>query len=224
MHGLPNLLRNTWWLRVRHHLAYALPLAPFLTDLIETGQLPPSLRAWTTEIVVGCLIALLVRRIHYDIRLAELVAHTDVLTGLGNRRAFQLALENESVRSVRLGQPLCLVYIDLNKFKAINDRHGHAVGDQVLAQLGAVIGTVIRSHVDLGFRLGGDEFAMLLPGSTLDEAAAVVERIRARCTHLGPAAPLRISAGVCQLQAREGVEDLVRRADAAMYADKIQLP
>ncbi len=220
MNGAPDLPRNTWWSRARHHLAYVLPLAPFVTDLIESGQMPQSPRAWTTEIVVGCLIALLVRRIRHDIRLAELVAHTDALTGLGNRRAFEQALEDEAVRSARLAQTLCLVYIDLDNFKNINDRYGHAAGDQVLAQAGAVIVKVIRSHVDLGFRLGGDEFAMLLPGSTLDEAVAVVQRIRVRCGRIGPAQPLEISAGACQLQAQESADDFVRRADAAMYAEK----
>jgi diguanylate cyclase (GGDEF)-like protein len=208
------------WAHWSHLLAYALPLTPFLTDLDETGHLPGTLREWTTEIIVGMLIAVLVRRIHKDYLRAQSVAHTDALTGLGNRRAFEKALEDEAVRSVRLAQTLCLVYIDLNKFKAINDRYGHAAGDQVLLQVGTLISKVIRSHVDLGFRLGGDEFAMLLPGSTLAEAEAVVRRIRERCLHVGPGAALELSAGACQLRANETVAGFVRRADAAMYADK----
>jgi diguanylate cyclase (GGDEF)-like protein len=207
----------------RHYLAYALPFSPLLTDLVETGRFPHTPRDWTSEIVVGYLIALLVRRIGKDLRQAQQVAHTDALTGLGNRRAFNQALEDETVRSQRLAQSLCLVYIDLNKFKAINDCYGHAAGDQVLLCLGEVIGKVIRRHVDLGFRLGGDEFALLLPGSTLGEAQAVVARIRERCLHAAPGAPgqqLALSAGVCQLREHEPAWDFVRRADAAMYAEK----
>lgn len=211
--------------RWRYYLSFVLPFTPFLTDLFETGQLPHLPRQWTSEIVVGYLIALLVHRIGRDVRDADLVARTDALTGLGNRRAFNQALEDESVRSERLAQKLCLVYIDLNKFKAINDCYGHAAGDQVLLQVGQVIGKVIRRHVDLGFRLGGDEFALLLPGSTLEEAQAVVDRIRERSLHVGPGAPLQqleLSVGVCQLRAHESALEFVQRADVAMYSDKKQ--
>src|SRR4051812_23366406 len=100
-----------------YYLSYLLPLAPFLTDLDETGRLPSTPREWITETVVGLLIALLVMRIRRVFLAAQSVARTDALTGLGNRRAFDQALEDESVRSERLAQTLCLVYIDLDKFK-----------------------------------------------------------------------------------------------------------
>jgi len=203
-----------------YYLAYLLPFTPFLTDLDETGHFPLSAREWTTEVVLGLLIFLLVRRIHHDYLHAHAVARTDALTGLGNRRAFELALEDEMVRSVRQGQPLCLVYIDLDKFKAINDCYGHAAGDQVLQAVAGVIAKVIRSHVDMGFRLGGDEFALLLPGSTLEEAMAVLARIRERCSHVGRGPALQISVGACQLLADETLAGFVKRADAAMYAEK----
>lgn len=209
--------QTTHW---SHYLLYALPVVPFLTDLAETGRVPGTAREWTTETAVGLLIALLVHRIRKDFIHAQAVARTDALTGLGNRRAFDQALLDESIRSERQGQTLCLVYLDVNKFKAINDTYGHAAGDQVLRQVGMVIGKVIRRHVDLGFRLGGDEFAMLLPGSTLDEAAAVTGRIRERCRHAGPGAVLQVSVGICQLEAQETLSRFVRRADKAMYAEK----
>lgn len=206
-----------------HYLAYALPLVPFLTDLVETGRWPANAREWTTEIAVGALIALLVRRIRRDFLSSQSVARTDALTGLGNRRAFDQALEDETVRSERLSQTLCLVYIDVDKFKAINDCHGHAVGDLVLQQVGVAIVKAIRRHVDLGFRIGGDEFAMLLPGSTQAEATAVVGRIREHCRHIAAAdhaLALTVSAGISQKEAHEPVGRFVRRADAAMYAQK----
>jgi diguanylate cyclase (GGDEF)-like protein len=203
-----------------HYLLYALPVVPFLTDLDETGRIPATAREWTTETAVGLLIALLVRRIRKDFILAQTAARTDALTGLGNRRAFDQALLDESIRSERLGQTLCLVYLDVNKFKAINDNSGHAAGDQVLRYVGMVIGKVIRRHVDHGFRLGGDEFALLLPGSTLDEAAAVAGRIREGCRHAGPDVVLQVSVGICQLEAHETPSRFVRRADKAMYAEK----
>jgi diguanylate cyclase (GGDEF)-like protein len=202
---------------------YVLAALPTMTDLIETGALPGSPRAWVTEIVVGLVIAALVGRVRKDHAALLALAGSDPLTGLQNRRAFDHAVEEECARARRTRQPLSLVCIDLDNFKQINDRGGHAAGDEVLLQLAAAIRGAVRSQVDGGFRVGGDEFALLLPGSSAHLAELVVARILQSCQQSDPVwveGILGISWGVVEYQPPEAAVDFIRRADAAMYQNK----
>jgi diguanylate cyclase (GGDEF)-like protein len=202
---------------------YVLVPIPFLTDWLEIGSLPTSPRGWITEIVGGITIGALVARVRRDRNALETLARSDNLTGLLNRRAFESALETECVRARRAGSPLSVVYLDIDHFKRVNDRSGHAAGDQVLRQLALAIGTAIRIRVDGGFRLGGDEFALLLPSSTTEQAAAVVERIRFFCTDRDPlwaVGALDFSAGIVEFDPEESAKNLLQRGDAAMYRQK----
>ena len=203
---------------------YLLAAVPMLTDLVETGRLPGSPREWITEFVAGAVIAVLVRRVRMDRFALLALSRTDSLTGLGNRRAFDEAIENECARAHRSQRPLCLVYIDLDNFKQVNDREGHHEGDRRLQQLATAIGLAVRARVDRGFRIGGDEFALLLPGSTATQSQAVLTRIKEHCAGADPAwahGPLGFSAGIVELDLLEGAAELVRRADTAMYARKL---
>ncbi len=203
---------------------YLLVTVPVLTEVLETGRLARTPREWVTEIVVGAVITLLVGRVRHDHLAVLAMSHSDVLTGLGNRRAFAEAIADDCVRARRSGQPLSLVYIDLDNFKQINDRAGHGAGDLVLQQLAAAIGHVVRDRVDRGFRIGGDEFALLLPGSSAEQAEAVVARIEEHCARLDPVwigGPLGISAGIAELESQEAATDFTRRADNAMYLKKL---
>ncbi len=101
----------------------------------------------------------------------------DGLTGAYNRRFFMSRLDIEVARAHRDGQPLAVLMIDVDHFKAINDSHGHAAGDQVLEQLARVLATTLRPY-DLVARYGGEEFVALMPGSSLQQAAATAERVR----------------------------------------------
>jgi diguanylate cyclase (GGDEF)-like protein len=178
---------------------------------------------WITEVCVGLVIALLVRKVRGKHLEVLALARVDALTGLWNRRAFEAAIEDDCARARRSRLPLSLVYIDLDNFKQVNDRAGHDVGDLVLQQLAAAIRHVVRARVDRGFRLGGDEFALLLPGSGPEEAAAVVARLSEHCARLDAVwsdGALAISAGVVALEARESASDFARRADEAMYRKK----
>jgi diguanylate cyclase (GGDEF)-like protein len=202
---------------------YLLAAVPALTDLIETGRLPAQPREWVTEVVAGLVIAVLVHKVRKAYLAVLSLARSDALTGLWNRRAFEEAIEDECVRARRAGQPLSLVYIDLDNFKQINDRAGHDEGDLVLKQLAAAIRHCVRARVDRGFRLGGDEFALLLPGSSAEEAEAVVTRINEHCARADPVwcgGPLGLSAGIVELGSEEGPTEFVRRADDAMYRKK----
>lgn len=105
------------------------------------------------------------------------MAHTDSLTGLANNRAFYADLEREIERQRRYSRPFAVAYIDLDRFKSVNDRFGHAAGDELLR---LIAGGLIRSvrDTDTVARIGGDEFALLLPETDAEMAAAVLERVR----------------------------------------------
>lgn len=206
------------------HWLYVLPATPFLSDMVETGSTPSTLRGWITELVVGGLIVLLIRKIRRDYVAAVSLARMDALTGLGNRRAFDEAIESELARTRRSRQSLTLVYIDLDNFKQVNDRFGHAAGDTVLRDLSKAISHAARAKVDSAFRLGGDEFALLLPGSDAAEAQAVISRIRELATHAagstGGSSGSGFSAGIVEYKISESAVQFLHRADASMYAKK----
>ena len=150
---------------------------------------------------------------------------TDALTGLPNRRAFDERLQAEIARANRHGAPLALVMIDLDHFKALNDRFGHQVGDAVLSTVGAVLGSERRLG-DLAARYGGEEFVAILPHADEDAAQAWAERVRARIA--GTAVDVdgqlaRVTASFGVAAARPEDEDkasLVAAADQALYQAK----
>jgi diguanylate cyclase (GGDEF)-like protein len=155
----------------------------------------------------------------------RLLATTDELTRLANRRHMQELLTVEHERRSRKPGPACVALIDIDFFKRINDRYGHAAGDSVLQGFAHAASATGRAGDTLG-RWGGEEFLLLMPDSTLDEAQAALARIRAavaalRFDSIDPALRLSFSAGVAAaavLDAR--FDDAIGRADAAMYAAK----
>lgn len=156
---------------------------------------------------------------------AEAMARSDALTGLANRRAFDEAFEREIRRAGRYDTPLSLVMTDIDFFKAINDSHGHHVGDLVLKHFAQTLLSSVRD-VDLVGRWGGEEFVVLMPDATLDEARLAAERMRlavagapARCgnVHCGYTA----SFGVATFSEEASSHDaLLGRVDAALYRAK----
>ncbi|APE30389.1 sensor domain-containing diguanylate cyclase [Halomonas aestuarii] len=154
----------------------------------------------------------------------EFLAHHDELTGLLNRRAGLGLLEQEILRSRRYDTPLCVATCDLDHFKRVNDRHGHAVGDSVLRDVAHLMKDAMRQH-DRVIRLGGEEFLILLPGVVREGACRAVERLRQRL-ETTPVADeglsLTLSAGVAELQGDEAADALMERADRALYRAKDQ--
>jgi diguanylate cyclase (GGDEF)-like protein len=139
-------------------------------------------------------------------------ADTDQLTGLLNRAGFRTAAEREHALATRTGLPLAMVVLDLDGFKAINDRSGHAAGDRTLADLAVRWKAVLRSCDILG-RHGGDEFVLLLPATTPDQAEVVLDRLRA-------SSPLAWSAGIATWERGEVLDDCLGRADQDLYRAK----
>jgi len=152
-------------------------------------------------------------------------ATTDSLTSLRNRRAFFAAARTEIARARRYGESLSIISIDLDHFKRINDRHGHAAGDAALARFAEICRRHVR-EVDLLARIGGEEFALLLPATGKDNAARLAERIRCAVHDVAIIAErqrfaLTVSMGVAEyLGDNDSLESMMRRADAALYRAK----
>jgi len=150
------------------------------------------------------------------------LARTDDLTGLHNRRSFNefFALALSAAR--RHGHPLSLISIDLDHFKAVNDTFGHRTGDLVLKEFANLMQEMVRAE-DLAVRWGGEEFIIMLTHTACEAAAALAERIRAAFEHNPSSAsplPMTASFGVAQLRDGELEDDLIRRADEALYRAK----
>jgi diguanylate cyclase (GGDEF)-like protein len=157
------------------------------------------------------------------------LAGEDGLTGLANRRAFDDALAGEYWRAKREKKNLALVMIDVDWFKAFNDRYGHLAGDDCLWRVAGVLSSALQRPGDLAARYGGEEFAALLPDTDEDGAARVAERIRAAVAGLaikhdaGARNFVTISAGVAglnEIERQSEAEALVRAADQALYCAK----
>jgi len=154
--------------------------------------------------------------------IAALATH-DGLTGLWNRRQIDLDLEAAVKHAERQGSALCVALADVDHFKSINDRHGHAVGDEVLKAVAGSLQGSLRAGDQVG-RYGGEEFVLLLPSTTMAQATALAERLRERLEALQSLPPgeppVTASFGLAAWRAGESAADLVRRADQALYRAK----
>jgi diguanylate cyclase (GGDEF)-like protein len=154
-------------------------------------------------------------------REARQLADLDALTGLHNRRYFHETLAREVARAHRYDRNLALIIIDLDDFKAINDRIGHLAGDGVLAEAAERVREVVRS-ADIACRVGGDEFAVILPESNLADADQLYARLQKSVSSrpAGQAGTLTFSAGMAELQADDDAIAFFQRSDHALYGAK----
>ena len=170
----------------------------------------------------------LVRRVQaYAARLFHL-AMTDTMTGASNRRAFMDQAAREISRARRHDHPLSVLLLDIDRFKAINDSRGHAVGDEAIRHLVTTMRDSLRPE-DLVGRLGGEEFAILTPYASADQAFATAERLRrivqddALTASDGKAVCFTVSIGVCSVDTeQETIEPALINADVALYRSKTQ--
>lgn len=151
----------------------------------------------------------------------ERIASTDKLTGLNNRRKLEEFAAEHLSAVRRYGGGLSAILLDVDHFKAVNDIHGHQVGDEVLIRIATIIGASVR-EADMAGRWGGEEFLILLPNTTLDGALVLAEKIRrlvAEC-HFPEVGDKTVSLGVSQLLDNETATGLIARADQALYRAK----
>ena len=160
---------------------------------------------------------------------AEEAGLRDVVTAIGNRRFFDACFIEEVEKAQRLGDHICLALADIDKFKHVNDRFGHLVGDRLLRLFANILVQNVRGQ-DRVARFGGEEFALIFPGARLSETVTAVERIRgileAKQWTIEPSgeriSKVTASFGVAKLRADESAEDLLRRADERLYEAKVQ--
>ena len=154
----------------------------------------------------------------------ERLATTDDLTGLLNRRAFFARADAARLLSLRQDQPITLLMLDIDHFKQLNDRFGHATGDEALVKFAATCNAGLREHDILG-RLGGEEFALALPGTGLDGALHAAERLRQAVVDTtlltcGNSYTMTVSIGVVVIERDEDLATALARADHALYEAK----
>lgn len=165
------------------------------------------------------------RQLHEELDHARVLSMTDELTRLPNRRAFMQRLEDEVFRSMREDTPLTVAMIDLDNFKQVNDRYGHAVGDDILRLYATDILSVFRRY-DMVARYGGEEFAVILPNTTKIEALQAFHKVQQKAAtsqyrtekHINKVPTF--SAGLAIHRPEETIQSLIDRADHMMYQAK----
>ncbi|MEW9897540.1 diguanylate cyclase [Chitinivorax sp. PXF-14] len=195
------------------------PLAGLLS---EPGQLQNVNTFMAGIILSACLVGTLLRERSEKERALKRLANRDHLTGLYNRRYFFEAAERELSKIKREPAVVTLLWIDIDHFKSINDHHGHAAGDRVLAFFGRLVQSMFRRS-DLIARIGGEEFAILTHGDT--DTQAIAAKLRAQLqlslADVNDVVPFTISVGVTALSPGDAsIESTLARADAALYEAK----
>jgi diguanylate cyclase (GGDEF)-like protein len=229
-------MRHPLWVSIPVLMAFSVATSVgalfLLTELMGLGY-PPSFKrslmvaTFAPMLVsgpIGGFIVHLLREVDEAHHRVQHLAWHDALTGLLNRRRFAEQGELGLERAQRQGLALSAVLLDVDNFKHVNDRYGHAGGDAVLQALGRIVPSALRS-TDLSCRWGGEEFALLLPGATGDAAAGIIERLRLAVAQTpivatGHSLRCTVSIGVAEARPGDNFDALMRRADEAMYSAK----
>jgi diguanylate cyclase len=163
----------------------------------------------------------------HELESARQEAMTDALTGLANRKMFDFKLREATQEAMDSGNPVCLLILDLDQFKQVNDTYGHHIGDQVIKLMGTILKDTLKGQ-DTAARYGGEEFAVILPRTQIANAIKLADNIRQKLSkkeminrktgeRLGS---ITVSIGVAVFDFMEQPKDLIERADRALYAAK----
>ena len=201
-------------------------LAPFVQQTLDgTAQMTTSTQALEQQIVLSRRE---IEELQVDLNRARDEAVLDPLTRLLNRKGFDLQMESMLAQPLDPAHAHCLIMLDIDHFKQVNDTHGHVMGDRVIQSLGDVLRSCVSDKMYSVARYGGEEFAILLPNATLELSVALAETIR----QLTKAMKIRdrrtqqvvltvgISGGVAAMQPGDDAQALIERADAALYKSK----
>ena len=212
-------------------LRLALPIALLVAASTLGGGLHEGAMLWNLLWLLALLLGLSAWASNAQLSLMRELLHArrdashDALTGLLNRRAATERLQLERARAERQRAALSVLMLDIDHFKRINDRWGHAAGDGMLLAVADVLRHELRAS-DLGVRHGGEEFLIILPGDSAAQALEAAERIRSEVAQLavpldeGETASITVSVGIATFDGSESSEQLVARADAALYRAK----
>ncbi|MFO7568604.1 MAG: diguanylate cyclase [Smithellaceae bacterium] len=196
---------------------------------IQTNKIYLAVAVLCVILMIFLIVYFVARFFIKDLRLAEKklmdMAATDSLTGLLNRREGFRRIASEFSRAERAGDPICAIMLDIDHFKNINDTHGHLHGDEVLKRVASILEDSVRSS-DILCRFGGEEFLIVTPDTDLDQAKLLAERIRLAMeihvirTQDGQVMNVTVSLGVARLREAETYDELILRADLALYRAK----
>jgi diguanylate cyclase (GGDEF)-like protein/PAS domain S-box-containing protein len=188
------------------------------TSLVPLDQLAPGFVLGVARDITAAKLLEIELREHAS--RVELLATRDSLTDIANRRAFVEALENGLARA-RRGTLSCVLFMDLDDFKRVNDERGHVFGDEVLAQVARILDSEAR-EVDQVARIGGDEFAAILVDCSEDAAHVIADRMKERVEALGAeiGIPMSVSIGVTCIEPDSSADSVMRAADRRMYDRK----
>jgi len=214
---------------IMHGAVFLLPI-PLVSLLPAERGLVTLASGWiavfaleTMLYVVGTAFIVLVMAKERTVRIQRDAASTDELTGILNRRGFYVAAHQLVARQTKKGEPVSVLMFDLDHFKSINDRYGHAIGDEALRVFATTVGGTMRAS-DVVARFGGEEFIAILPGSLAD-ARAAAERVRlafqgAAGTVAGRPVAATVSIGAASAEVCEDIATLIAAADSALYRAK----
>jgi diguanylate cyclase len=169
-----------------------------------------------------------IARLRGDLERARGEALLDPMTGILNRRGFEQSLQALIARNTAADETHCLVMLDIDHFKKVNDTHGHLMGDRVIQAVGEILRTSVTHEAHAAARYGGEEFAILMPSATIDDSASVAESVRERTKAIKIRKrdtqevlfSVTLSGGVASLQPGDDAAALIARADAALYQAK----
>ncbi|WP_166253473.1 GGDEF domain-containing protein [Marinobacter salicampi] len=199
----------------------------FLADLADGTQYShPAIPYWNSLIRLGFfyITAVLLSKLRSSLRDRERLARTDSLTGLYVRREFDSRLKHDLAMAHRSGSALTLAYVDVDDFKAVNDIHGHAGGDQVLRTIGRILGGSVR-EADTAARVGGDEFALILPSTDGPGARQAISTLTQELQDALRANDFEVTCSigvVTLLDPAISPEQAIAAADELMYQVKLQ--
>lgn len=202
---------------------FLLLFVPTTTEYLEDGKFFRSLRELITDVVMTTLMGVFIVIIYWKNKQLENISFIDHLTGIGNRRQFDIDLKNEISRSKRTNNGLCVIFLDLDGFKEINDRFGHEEGDKVLIAFAHGLQLFCRNGTDNCYRFGGDEFAVMLGNLNVNEYEKIIDNIQRRLestVYDKLQKGVSASRGIVFWNANETYQELLKRADDAMYNAK----